>query len=639
MQPKKIGRYAIKSELGRGGMATVYHAYDPRFERDVAVKVLPPELLHDPTFRERFEREAKTIAALEHPAIVPVYDFGEEAGQLYLVMRYMPGGSLEARMRKGAFSLAEAGRIFKRLAPAVDEAHAKGVIHRDLKPGNILFDQHGEPYLCDFGIAKLTQSSNTLTGSAIVGSPAYMSPEQGRGEPDIDGRSDIYSLGAILFEMLTGQIPYPADTPTGQIIRHVTDPVPNILQVRKNLPPACQTVISRAMAKRKHARYATASELARAVGDVSQGKTLPMPRGTLVEGEVSATTRSSQGRPLPLPTEKRASRSDAGRYGREQKRLGGRVPAGWLLGLGLAAVVLFAAFAWPGFLMPTPAPTTRATTAASPGAVVTVAAELGWARLVQGNAEYQLPGQDEATTFSEGTTLNAGPGVTIRTGSAQAVLELSDGSTVYIDMGSTLLLESVAGDGSGATKTHLELRKGRLVIQGAGLVVGAADGFPFEARIPGELSIMGVDYDSENGSYQVDCLEGFCRVEGGLGDADLPAGNGVSTQNYRRLDQPGNVAYETWLELGGTLVPTPTATALPSPTPARTLTPTGWPTKTPVPVYFATREPTDEPPDEPEPPDDPSPPDDPPSDAPSPPYPEPPDDPEPPADGGPYPYP
>ncbi|MBI5715884.1 MAG: serine/threonine protein kinase, partial [Chloroflexi bacterium] len=158
MATPMIGRYEVKSELGRGGMATVYHAYDPRFKRDVAIKVLPREFLHDPSFRARFEREAQTIAALEHAAIVPVYDFGEQSGVPYFVMRLMPGGSLADHLKqKGSLTLPEVSRIFNRLAPALDHAHAKGVIHRDLKPGNILFDQNNDSYLSDFGIAKLTQ--------------------------------------------------------------------------------------------------------------------------------------------------------------------------------------------------------------------------------------------------------------------------------------------------------------------------------------------------------------------------------------------------------------------------------------------------------------------------------------------------
>jgi serine/threonine-protein kinase len=280
MATPMIGRYEVKSELGRGGMATVYHAYDPRFKRDVAIKVLPREFLHDPSFRARFEREAQTIAALEHAAIVPVYDFGEQSGVPYFVMRLMPGGSLADYLKqKGALTLPDVSRIFNRLAPALDHAHAKGVIHRDLKPGNILFDQNGDSYLSDFGIAKLTQSSASFTGSAIVGTPSYMSPEQAKSEAVVDGRSDVYALGAILFELLTGQTPYKGDTPMGVVVKHITEPVPRILTVDPNLPADCETLIARAMAKDPNARYQTAGEFASALETVALSKPLPTQGG------------------------------------------------------------------------------------------------------------------------------------------------------------------------------------------------------------------------------------------------------------------------------------------------------------------------------------------------------------------------
>src|SRR4030065_187040 len=162
MTSSAFGRYEIKAEIGRGGMATVYRAHDPRFGRDVAIKVLPREFLHDPKFRTRFGREAQAIAALEHPNIVPVYDYGEEEGQPFLVMRYMAGGSLADRMNAGPLALEEGSKIIGRLAPALDEAHLNGIIHRDLKPGNILFDHRGDPALSDFGIAKLAGETASL---------------------------------------------------------------------------------------------------------------------------------------------------------------------------------------------------------------------------------------------------------------------------------------------------------------------------------------------------------------------------------------------------------------------------------------------------------------------------------------------
>ncbi|HNB51480.1 MAG TPA: serine/threonine-protein kinase [Anaerolineales bacterium] len=225
-----IGRYQVRKELGRGGMATVFDAYDPRFERSVAIKVLPREFLHDPQFRARFEREAKTVALLEHPAIVPVYDFGEHDGQPYIVMQLMNGGSLADRLEKGPISPDEAVKIINRIAQALDVAHGKGIIHRDLKPANILFDLYGNAFLSDFGIARLKASGGaTLTGSQIIGTPAYMSPEQIQGEKTIDGRSDIYALGVILFLMLSNQMPFQADTPAKVMIAHIIEPAPSIL--------------------------------------------------------------------------------------------------------------------------------------------------------------------------------------------------------------------------------------------------------------------------------------------------------------------------------------------------------------------------------------------------------------------------
>jgi serine/threonine protein kinase len=266
-----IGRYEVKSEIARGGMATVYHAYDPRFERDVAIKVLPRTLLHDPQFRARFEREAKTIALLEHPAIVPVYDFGEEDGQPYIVMRYMSGGSLTERLRQGPISLQETAQIITRLAPALDAAHSHQIIHRDLKPGNILFDQYDNAYLSDFGIARMSTSTTaTLTGESILGTPGYMSPEQVQGEKTIDGRSDIYALGVLIFQMLVGRIPYQADTPAKIMMMHLLQPVPNILEIRADLPIGIGELVHQAMAKRPEERYATASALAQNLGAILQ---------------------------------------------------------------------------------------------------------------------------------------------------------------------------------------------------------------------------------------------------------------------------------------------------------------------------------------------------------------------------------
>ncbi len=270
---KKIGRYEVKGEVGRGGMAVVYRAYDPRFERDVAIKVLPHEFLHDPQFRTRFEREAKTIALLEHPAIVPVYDFGEEDGEPYIVMRFMSGGSLSDRIKQGPSSNKEVLEFFSRLAPALDAAHARGIIHRDIKPGNILYDQYGNPYLSDFGIARITQSASsaTLTGGNILGTPAYMSPEQVQGDKELDGRSDIYAMGVILYQLLAGTAPYQATTPARVMMMHILEPVPQLIQIRPDLPLQIQEVLNQAMAKEPEERFSTCAEMAGALENGFKG--------------------------------------------------------------------------------------------------------------------------------------------------------------------------------------------------------------------------------------------------------------------------------------------------------------------------------------------------------------------------------
>jgi serine/threonine-protein kinase len=251
-------------------MAVVYLARDPYMTREVAVKVLPAQLTVDPQFRVRFQREAQVIAALDHPAIVPVYDFGEHGGQPYLVMRHMAGGSLADRLKsQGPLSVVEAARVLERVGSALDEAHQKGIIHRDLKPDNILFDDRGEPFVGDFGIVKLTEATVAYTGSNVIGTPGYMSPEQVKGDEQIDGRTDVYALGAIAYEMLTGKLPYDSDTPVGLMMKHVTAPVPDILSAKPDLPAGCAPVIARAMAKSREERFATCTGVALALSQAA----------------------------------------------------------------------------------------------------------------------------------------------------------------------------------------------------------------------------------------------------------------------------------------------------------------------------------------------------------------------------------
>ncbi|HNM35450.1 MAG TPA: serine/threonine-protein kinase, partial [Anaerolineales bacterium] len=234
------------------------------------VKVLMYSRTLDTVYRDFFQNEAEVIAALEHPCIVPIYDFGWHGQQPYIVMRYMAGGSLQDHLEKGEIKLTEMAHIFKRVADALDAAHAKSIIHRDIKPSNILFDASGEAFLSDFGIAT-SKSIKDDDGEWLVGTPAYMSPEQAKGG-HVDGRSDVYALGVTLYRLLTGQLPFSSDSATSLINSHAELPIPDIRSVKSNIPAVWQEVVSKAMAKDPKDRYATAGDFARDVNEVVSGK-------------------------------------------------------------------------------------------------------------------------------------------------------------------------------------------------------------------------------------------------------------------------------------------------------------------------------------------------------------------------------
>jgi serine/threonine protein kinase len=257
-----LGPYRIINQVGRGGMATVYKAYQPSVDRYVAIKVLPSQLAESKEFATRFHQEARIIAKLEHPHILPVFDYGESDGVAYFVMRYLDAGTLKDKMEAGRpLPLSDIDRIFTQLADALSYAHTHGVIHRDLKPANALIDSQGNIFLTDFGIARLLESASPrLTQTdAIMGTPAYISPEQAQGN-DVDQRSDIYSLGIILYEMVTGRVPFVADTPLAVLFKHISDPLPLPSLVKSDIHPAIEKVILKALAKDPKDRFSTAGE-------------------------------------------------------------------------------------------------------------------------------------------------------------------------------------------------------------------------------------------------------------------------------------------------------------------------------------------------------------------------------------------
>ena len=254
--------YEIEAILGRGGMGDVYKAYDPRLKRYIALKLLPPGLAEDTGFRERFLRESELAASLDHPSIVPIYDAGEVGGQLYIAMRYVEGTDLKALIREdGALAPARAVALLAQLADALDTAHERGLVHRDVKPSNALLDAAGHLYLADFGLTQSTSDRSEPTGTGqIVGTVDYVAPEQIEGE-ETDGRADLYSLGCLLYECLTGEVPFPRDTELAVLWAHLYEPPPRPSEHNPALSRAVDTVLAKAMAKSPDERHASCAEL------------------------------------------------------------------------------------------------------------------------------------------------------------------------------------------------------------------------------------------------------------------------------------------------------------------------------------------------------------------------------------------
>ncbi len=268
---RRIGNYEITGLLGEGGMAIVYRARQLNIKREVAIKVMDERLARQSDFARRFEREAETIADLNHAHILKLFDYGQQDDQVYLVMELLRGGSLSSLIRQESLPPERAGQILDQVGSALDYAHRRGIIHRDLKPPNVLFDDAGNAFLTDFGIAKILSETTALTQTGTaMGTPAYMAPEQWQ-RGGVDSRADLYALGIMLFEMLTGHVLFEADTPYQMMFAHVQEPPPPIRSLRPDLPPAVEAVIQKALAKDPEQRFKSAGEMAAAFKAVLAG--------------------------------------------------------------------------------------------------------------------------------------------------------------------------------------------------------------------------------------------------------------------------------------------------------------------------------------------------------------------------------
>ena len=349
---KQFGHYQVVAPLGEGGMAAVYKAYQPSTERYVAVKVLPRHMSASEEFVIRFKREATLLAQLQHPHILPVFDYGEADGYPYIVMPFVNSGTLAEFLQKQPPTLSEVRRIMIQLCDALGYAHMRGMIHRDIKPSNVLIDERGNCLLTDFGLARMAETSTKITSSgAVMGTPAYMSPEQGTGY-EVDQRSDLYSLGIIFYEMVTGRVPYTAETPIAVVFKHIQDPLPSARKFNPDLAEEIERVLLKALAKTPEDRYQTGEEFAQAVQ-------------WAIPETISSENLSWAGQKAPAGPTHRQEKPGNGTEARTARRDDRDKPAVPVKRYGIAlatAVVLVAVFAWLAFFKPEGAPASNSRT-------------------------------------------------------------------------------------------------------------------------------------------------------------------------------------------------------------------------------------------------------------------------------------
>ncbi|MFZ1398009.1 MAG: protein kinase, partial [Candidatus Promineifilaceae bacterium] len=584
-------RYTLGHKIGEGAMGEVYQAFDTKTERDVAIKVLPANSLLGQR-RARFQREARTIARLEHPFVVPLYDFSlpdNPDEQPFLVMRYMTGGTLADKIRHGRLPNDEVIQITRRIGQALDAAHKRNLVHRDIKPGNILLDDDGYAYLADFGIVKDSEAQESLTNDGQPGTAPYMSPEQIMGE-ELDGRSDIYALGVMVFEMLTGTLPYGGNNLALIFQGHLNEPIPSVFSRVDDLPDEVDEILQKAMAKKPVDRFRKAEHLAHLLEAALQSPTAYMTsRDALVRTQeemfntpvgLGANPNDPSGANWPLSDTKRTPELPATVDAQAHRRWQ------WLAGgLGVALVIVLGLFIGsrlgsPGSATPTVdlaqvVPTTspqetETSRPPTPIANAILALQSHESAVWQdGGSPEQFP-QDGRIPF-----LNP---VLFRTGQGAIELLLPNFTRIFLDANTTVYVETAVND----EPVRLELQHGRVLVKSENAVqVYHADGYQ-ALLLDG---IMGVQFTPADEQWKIDCLSGLCQLAQDAQAEPLELAQGESA--YLIADEEPvleNTAYSSivaYNSLDASII-LPTLTPTASATPTSTATPTPTSSSTPT---------------------------------------------------------
>jgi serine/threonine-protein kinase len=637
------GRYQILNEIGAGGMGVVYRARDKNFQRDVALKLLPRHLTKDESFLDRFQREAQVVGRLEHPHIIPVYDVGMYDEQPFLVMRFLKGGTLRDQMKTSDFDLQALLKAMAQVASALDVAHKRRIIHRDLKPSNILFDEIRTAFLSDFGIAKVLDAATQLTGTGMVGTPTYMSPEQFTGQTEVTGRSDQYALAVVIFEALAGRLPFEGNTTAQVMFQHISQPPPDLHVLATKYPPEMSAVLRRALAKDPEDRYPTVSEMVGALQIVANrfppGAMLPSAEQTVVDsprpfptpediarGAAAAgmayAAGTAAGPPADYqqqaPAQPHAEATRAAKTGvraparpvtpaPESTRVAGKpserkfpiVPV--LVGFGVVIFFLLVlggvgygayAFLSGGDETPTTTPTTvaEAPEDQDAGAVFPVGAS-GTVRVAGSSAQYRPPGAAEFIPLAAGEKVPLEQGTVIRAGSQPLALVLPDDAELSLDADTEIEFEMVATEDR-PEETSLIINDGRLLLsrtaaEGATVLLRSPAGAVFTVN----EGSAGVVYRRIGQIFQASCFASSCLLSSGGDTIPLATNEGAEVAGG---DPPGS----TFVAVAGDfcdlapeneacVTPTPTSTATPTATSTGEGA-TATPSETPEPAATAT---------------------------------------------------